>query len=155
MEANQITWKLYVFDELPPIQLYKMLQLRIEVFVVEQECLYQDLDDKDDYALHLLGYDGDVVVACSRITSPEFYGEYSSIGRVITKQTHRGVGIGKELMKRSIEFCLSLYPMHSIRISAQQYLLRFYNELGFEEYGEVYEEDLLPHMKMIYKNINV
>jgi ElaA protein len=117
---------------------------------VEQNCVYQDIDDKDRQGFHLLGFIENELVACARILPKgSSYADYSSIGRVCTKQTHRQLGLGKELMQQAIQHCQELYPDTKIKISAQSYLLKFYAELGFEAIGEEYLEDDIPHRAMI------
>jgi ElaA protein len=138
------------FDQLTLDELYLLLQLRSEVFVVEQNCVYQDIDDKDRHGFHLLGYLDMHLVAYSRILPLGVsYLDYCSIGRVFTKQTHRQLGLGKSLMQKAIQHCHELYPDTKIKISAQSYLLKFYTEIGFEAIGEEYLEDDIPHQAMI------
>jgi ElaA protein len=138
------------FDQLTLDELYLLLQLRSEVFVVEQNCVYQDIDDKDRHGFHLLGYLDMHLVAYSRILPLGVsYLDYCSIGRVCTKQTHRQLGLGKSLMQKAIQHCHELYPDTKIKISAQSYLLKFYTEIGFEAIGEEYLEDDIPHQAMI------
>jgi len=146
----KLQWTLSAFKDLSTNQLFDMYHVRQEVFVVEQDCPYQDCDEKDKKSHHLFAYEKDVLVAYLRIVNPGVSYKEPSIGRVLTKLTHRNNGYGIELMKRGIEFCDSYYPEHSIRISAQQYLLPFYRSLGFNELGEVYLEDDIPHMEMLY-----
>ena len=138
------------FDQLTLDELYHLLQLRSEVFVVEQNCVYQDIDNKDRHGFHLLGFIDSQLVACARILPKGIsYSDYCSIGRVCTKQTHRQLGLGKELMQQAILHCHELYLDTKIKISAQSYLLKFYTELGFEAIGEEYLEDEIPHRAMI------
>ena len=138
------------FDQLTLDELYHLLQLRSEVFVVEQNCVYQDIDDKDRPGFHLLGFIDSQLVACARILPKGIsYSDYCSIGRVCTKQTHRKFGYGKKLVEQAILHCHELYPDTKIKISAQSYLLKFYTELGFEAIGEEYLEDEIPHRAMI------
>lgn len=138
------------FDQLTLDELYQILQLRSEVFVVEQNCIYQDKDDKDRQGFHLLGFIENQLVACARILPKGIsYANYCSIGRVCTKQTHRQFGLGKSLMQNAIQHCHELYPDTKIKISAQSYLLKFYTELGFIVIGEEYMEDDIPHKAMI------
>lgn len=137
------------FHELSVHELYEVLKLRTEVFIVEQNCPYLDLDDKDLKCTHILYYENQKLLAYSRIVPPGIsYPNFPSIGRVANHQTIRGKGIGKELMKYSIQKCNELYPNQDILISAQHYLLKFYNELGFNEEGEIYMEDEIPHIQM-------
>lgn len=141
------------FDELSTLQLYKILQLRQEVFIVEQDCPYLDADDKDQECYHILGVDDDgILQSYTRIVPPGIsYKKYSSIGRVITSAAIRGKKEGVPLMEYSIEKTLKYWPDHSIKISAQTYIMKFYNSLGFQEKGEEYLEDNLPHIAMVRK----
>ncbi len=138
------------FDQLSIYELYGLLRIRQEVFVVEQNCPYQDLDDKDQKAHHIIAYHDDKIVAYTRLLAPgASYPDYSSIGRVVNDQEYRGKGIGKVIMKVSIEKTKELYPHHPIKISAQTYILDFYSSLGFVAIGEEYLEDDIPHRGMI------
>lgn len=139
------------FDELQTKELYDLLQLRSEVFVVEQDCVYQDIDGKDQKALHVLGYYQDQLVAYTRLFKPGDYFEYSSIGRVVVKESFRQFGFGKDIMKASIKVIEEGSNGKMIKISAQCYLKKFYNELGFIEEGDTYLEDGIPHMAMYRK----
>ena len=142
---------LKTFSELNTTELYNLLQLRAAVFVVEQDCVYQDLDGKDKKSWHVMGYESDELVAYTRIFAPGDYFEKASIGRVVVSPNHRGKSYGRNIMKASINIVEDLFGTHqSICISAQFYLLRFYNELGFHQVGETYLEDGIPHIKMIY-----
>lgn len=143
-----MTRKILLFSELTAQQIYDILQLRSEVFVVEQDCVYQDIDGHDDKAFHVLFYDKDLLVAYSRILPPGAYFDELSIGRVIVKETHRSQKLGHELMKVSIEFALNKFPKSMIKISAQQYLIKFYESHGFVISGEGYLEDGIPHIGM-------
>ena len=145
-----MTFDFKPFKELTALELYKILKLRSEVFVIEQSCVYQDLDDKDIVAYHLLGSEKGKLIAYSRVLGPGVsYSDYSSIGRVCNKLTHRHLGLGKILMEEAIRKCNELFPKYSIKISAQSYLLKFYADLGFEKIGEEYLEDQIPHIAMI------
>lgn len=139
------------FDELQTKELYDLLQLRSEVFVVEQDCVYQDIDGKDQKALHVLGYYQNQLVAYTRLFKPGDYFEYSSIGRVVVKESFRQFGFGKDIMKASIKVIEEGSNGKMIKISAQCYLKKFYNELGFIEEGDTYLEDGIPHMAMYRK----
>ena len=143
-----IQFKIKPFHELSTDELYSVLQLRSEVFVVEQNCVYQDIDGKDQKAIHVLGYSDDVLVACSRLFKPKDYFEYSSIGRVIVKESHRDKKWGHELMRVSIAAVQSLFQETNITISAQLYLKNFYESHGFVAVGESYLEDDIPHIEM-------
>lgn len=138
------------FENLTKTELYTILQLRSAVFVVEQNCVYQDIDGKDQKALHVLGYANETLVAYTRIFAPGDYFDEVSIGRVVVHPEHRAFGYGKDLMLASIEACNTAFRGQPIRISAQQYLLKFYNELGFTETAKGYLEDGIPHVNMLY-----
>ncbi|MAD97636.1 MAG: GNAT family N-acetyltransferase [Flavobacteriaceae bacterium] len=136
------------FDQLTTSELYDLLQLRSEVFVVEQDCVYQDIDGKDQKALHVLGYKDDQLVAYTRVFGPGYYFENASIGRVVVKESDRKYGYGYELMKASINAVDYHFKVTEITISAQTYLKKFYNNLGFQQVGEGYLEDGIPHIRM-------
>lgn len=141
-----------LFAELSVVELYQILQLRSQVFVVEQNCVYQDMDNKDRNAYHLMGYQDSKLVATARLLSRGVsYENYCSIGRVCTHSDVRQLGYGRELMKKSIALCHSYFPSTDIKISAQSYLLGFYSSLGFQPIGEDYLEDNIPHNAMVYR----
>ena len=137
------------FNQLNTTELYDLLQLRSEVFVVEQDCVYQDIDAKDNKALHILGYNDDKLVSYTRIFKAGDYFEEASIGRVVVKENQRQYGFGYDIMKASIEAINKHYKTSEIRISAQTYLIKFYNNLGFKAVGEEYLEDGIPHINML------
>lgn len=137
------------FKELSLDELYAVLQLRSEVFVVEQNCVYQDIDNKDQKAMHIMGYKSDQLVAYTRIFKPDDYFESASIGRVLVKAGERHSKYGYAIMEASINVIEKTYGETKIKISAQTYLKRFYNNLGFEEVGESYLEDGIPHIQML------
>lgn len=140
------------FGDLSPLEVYRIMQLRSEVFVVEQNCVYQDLDNKDIDAHHLFLMEGGECLACCRILKPGVsYPAYSSIGRVVASTKARGRQVGRALMEKAIKTNLSFFPDNDIKISAQAYLQKFYESLGFEWTGEAYLEDDIPHLGMIYK----
>jgi ElaA protein len=143
-----IQFKIKPFPELSTNELYEMLQLRSEVFVVEQNCVYQDIDGKDQKAIHVLGYSDDILVAYSRLFKPKDYFEYASIGRVIVKESYRDQKLGHELMRVSIDAITTLFQETKITISAQLYLQKFYESHGFVVVGESYLEDDIPHIEM-------
>lgn len=138
------------FNELSNTELYELLKLRSEVFVVEQNCVFLDMDDKDQEALHVLGFDGKRLVAYTRLLAPGHSYPEASIGRVVSHPSARGMNYGREIMQYSIQHILKQYQTDQIVISAQLYLKRFYSELGFVAEGEVYPEDDIPHIKMRY-----
>lgn len=142
------------FEELSLIELYQILQLRSEVFVVEQSCIYQDLDGKDQKAIHVLGTKEGKLVAYTRIFRPGHYFKDTSIGRVVVKEPYRKDGYGKKIMKASLLYISEKLKEKTIELSAQTYLVRFYNGLGFKEKGVEYLEDGIPHIKMTYGTIS-
>ena len=137
------------FDEFTVSELYKILRLRAEVFVVEQDCVYQDVDNKDQKALHVIGYKDDQVVAYTRIFKAGDYFEHASIGRVVVAEKERQYGYGHDLIKESIAAVENHFKTTTIKISAQTYLQRFYESHGFVMVGEEYLEDGIPHIAMI------
>lgn len=145
----EITTK--TFQQLSIQELYALLKLRSEVFVVEQDCVYQDLDGKDEKALHVIGFKNDKIVAYTRLFKPGDYFEEASIGRVVVAKKERAHKYGYVIMEASIEAIKKHFKVTEIKISAQCYLKHFYNTLGFEEIGEAYLEDGIPHVAMLYK----
>ena len=137
------------FNELSTHELYVILQLRSEVFVVEQDCVYQDLDNKDQDAFHVLGVLDNEIVAYARIFKPGDYFLESSIGRIVVKKEFRKFQYGYQLVQNSIQFIENNLQQNTILISAQSYLTKFYNSLGFIRVGEEYLEDGIPHIKML------
>ncbi|WP_298762846.1 GNAT family N-acetyltransferase [uncultured Polaribacter sp.] len=136
------------FHALTTTELYAILQLRSEVFVVEQDCVYQDLDFKDQKALHVIGFKNDKIVAYTRIFKPGDYFKNSSIGRVVVQENERKYGYGHHLMKASIKAIKENFKEDIITISAQVYLKKFYESHGFYQIGEEYLEDGIPHIRM-------
>ena len=146
-------FKCIPFYELTLDQLYIIMQLRQDVFVVEQNCPYLDADDKDQMSYHILGEDVEgKLQAYTRLVPPGIsYNGYASIGRVITSAAVRGKKQGVPLMEYSIQKCNEIWPNTSIKISAQTYITHFYQSLGFNPVGEEYLEDDIPHIAMIRK----
>lgn len=140
------------FKELSTRELYRILQLRSEVFVVEQDCVYQDIDNKDQRAIHVFGVKNDDIIAYTRIFKPGDYFDNASIGRVLVDINERSNSYGYDIMKASIEAIKTLYNTDVIELSAQTYLKQFYNNLGFIEEGEEYLEDGIPHVRMLKRN---
>ena len=147
----QLNWILKKFDELTPFELYSIMQLRNEVFVVEQNCVYQDADDKDQQSLHLCGWDEEKLVAYTRIIPQGISYTEASIGRVVTSPAYRKTGAGRLLMQESIGRTFSQFNCPAIKIGAQLYLKKFYQSLGFVQSSEEYLEDGIPHIEMILK----
>ncbi|MDK2584817.1 GNAT family N-acetyltransferase [Romboutsia sedimentorum] len=139
------------FSELENNELYQILELRCEVFVVEQNCAYNDVDNKDQDAYHLLLEDNKKIVAGLRILKKGISYDQISIGRVVVSKEHRGLGIAKDMMLKAIEFIENDLGEKKIKISAQAYLIEFYKSIGFVEVSKVYLEDDIPHIDMLYK----
>ncbi|MBD0278029.1 MAG: GNAT family N-acetyltransferase [Flavisolibacter sp.] len=144
-----IHWLLKRFDELTPFQLYAALQLRSAVFVVEQNCVYLDADDKDQNSYHLLGFADNKLVAYTRIVPASIMYQEVSIGRVVTAPGVRRTGVGRQLMQQSIKSVYNLFNNVPIRIGAQLYLQEFYASFGFQQISDVYLEDGIEHIYML------
>ena len=141
------------FSELSIEELYKILRLRSEVFVVEQDCVYQDLDNKDQISVHIFIKEKNEIVAYTRIFKSGDYYKNPSIGRVVVSKKNRGKELGKKIMISSIDYIQENLKGDKIELSAQKYLDKFYKDLGFYKIGEDYLEDGIPHQRMI-KEIN-
>lgn len=139
------------FNDLSVSELYDILRLRSEIFVVEQNCVYLDIDGKDKSSSHLMIKEGDVLVAYCRIIPPGISYVESSIGRVVSAAAYRSFGYGQLLMKEAIKETHKRFPGNDIRIGAQEYLKRFYASLGFQQVSDTYLEDGIPHIEMIIK----
>ena len=137
------------FDDLSKIELYKILRLRAEVFIVEQDCIYQDIDDKDQKALHVILKKESEIIGYTRIFWHGDYFDEASIGRVVISKKERHNCYGTDLMKASVNAIYATIKTKKIKISAQTYLKEFYNNLGFYEKGKEYFEDGIPHIAMI------
>ena len=144
-----VIWKWKRFEELSTDELYEFMVLRQEVFVVEQSCHYLDADGKDVDSFHLMGYLGDEMVAYARIVKPGVSYEEVAIGRVVTAQSVRGQGVGITLMEKSLEYIKAEYGDVPVRLSAQTYLLKYYEKYGFASTGKEYFEDEIPHTEML------
>tara|TARA_R110001583_G_scaffold30102_5_gene104346 strand:- start:1278 stop:1769 length:492 start_codon:yes stop_codon:yes gene_type:complete len=158
MNLNNLktVWHVKHFDELSLNQLYDLLKLRIDVFVVEQTCYYPDLDggknqlDRDKETLHVLGYQHNTLVAYLRILAQgQSYDNYVSIGRVAIAEQARGIGLGHELITEALDLCLQYFPKQNIKISAQEHLINYYQQHGFEQVSQMYLEDDIPHVSMV------
>ena len=143
-----INFNWYTFSELTVEQLYAVLALRSEIFVVDQHCVYLDPDGKDIFALHLLGMERDSLAAYIRLFPPTDVENYIIFGRVLTARSARNKGYGKKLIQELLTYCESSFPGISIKCSAQHYLKQFYEGFGFKTYGEIYEEVGIPHIGM-------
>lgn len=148
---SDIVWKIKSFDEFTVPELYAVLKARIDVFVVEQNCPYPDLDGYDQKALHLWAEENGEVLAGCRIFNKGIKYNEASIGRVLTTEKARGKNLGKQLIQYAVETVENRFHMSEIRISAQDYLLKFYGDFGFEDTGEKYLEDDIPHTEMLRK----
>lgn len=140
------------FNELDIYRLYELLKLRQEVFIVEQQCYYLDNDGKDIESFHLLGTNQEgKLIAYARLLPPDIaYPDYASFGRIVTAPTVRGKMLGKKLMVEVMARCANLFPSQPIKISAQSYLIRFYESFGFLKVGDEYLEDDIPHHAMVF-----
>ncbi len=150
MSKLDITFSLKKFSEFSPAELYELMQARVAVFIVEQQCLYQDLDGLDPQSQHLLMRDASgVLLAYARIVPPGLAYEEIAIGRVITTQAGRGQGLGSQLMQAAIAEC-EAQGAHRIRIGAQAHLQKFYQSCGFTTVSEPYDEDGIAHVEMLW-----
>lgn len=147
----KLVFKIKRFEALSGLELYQLLQLRSEVFVVEQNCVYQDIDGKDEKALHVLGECEGKIVAYARLFKPNDYFENASIGRVVVSASSRGREWGVALMREAILGIENHFGLQPITISAQLYLKKFYESLGFKQVSEPYLEDGIPHIEMLLK----
>ena len=145
----KLNWTLKKFDDLTAAELYAIMQLRNEVFVVEQNCVYQDADNKDVKCFHFMGWDNATLVAYTRIIPQGISYTQASIGRVVTNPKYRGTGAGRELMQLSINHTYKLFNCTAIKIGAQLYLKKFYESLGFVQCSQQYLEDNIPHIEML------
>ena len=143
--------KLKEFTELTTEELYEILKLRAEVFVVEQNCPYQDLDDKDQSSYHLFLEDNGQIIAVLRILPENIAYKEMAIGRLIVKKSYRGKGISRKMMVRAMEFITEDLGKEKIRLSGQAYLTDFYQSLGFEKVSEMYFEDGIEHFEFLYE----
>ncbi|PSR56960.1 GNAT family N-acetyltransferase [Adhaeribacter arboris] len=136
------------FPDLTPFELYNILRLRSEVFVVEQNCVFLDMDNKDQTCHHLMIYQSNQLAACARLLAPGSYYDQMSIGRIVTSPAARGTGLGKELVATAIEACFILFGVGPIKIGAQLYAKAFYERFGFVQTSELYDEDGIDHIHM-------
>lgn len=143
-----IKWTCLPFPQLTAAHLYTILRLRSEVFVVEQNCIYQDMDGFDQLALHLCGMNGDRLACYARLLAPGVKYPGASVGRVVTSPDSRATGLGRELMQQAVKQCQQHWPAAAITISAQHHLEKFYHSLGFATVSEPYMEDGIPHIEM-------
>jgi ElaA protein len=144
-----INWAIKKIEELTAAELYAILQLRSEVFVVEQNCVFQDMDNKDQHSYHLMGWIDEKLVAYTRLVPAGIIYSIPSIGRVVTSPSLRNTGVGRVLMQKSIDEIYTLFGKVQIKIGAQLYLQKFYSSLGFKQTSDVYLEDNIEHIEMI------
>ncbi|MCB1670866.1 MAG: GNAT family N-acetyltransferase [Gammaproteobacteria bacterium] len=145
---SKLNWQCLTFHSLTPAQLYGLLQLRSAVFVVEQACIYQDLDDLDQDAMHLVGYLDEQLACYARLIPPGVKYDEPAIGRITSHPSLRRHGYGRAAVKKAIQICQDIWPAAGIRISAQQRLENFYREFSFRPVSAAYLEDGLPHVEM-------
>jgi ElaA protein len=147
---SEIIWQWHSFDDLSLVQLQAMFALRQDVFIIEQDCPYPDIDGKDQQAFHLLAWLDNQLVATLRVfESYHQYQNMASIGRICTHQSIRKDGVGRVLVAKAIEFIEENYPNKSIQIGAQHYLKGFYEEFGFKRISDIYLEDGIEHILML------
>lgn len=144
----RLDWRFQTFDELTTTELYGILRLRSEVFVLEQRCCFLDMDNKDQLSFHVSGYLNGELLAFARIVPPGLSYDYPAIGRIVVSPKGRGGGYGIELLNVSIRKLEEMYGNVPIRIGAQLYLKKFYESFGFRQSGEVYLEDDIEHIEM-------
>jgi ElaA protein len=140
------TW--HTFAELTTAQLYAILALRADIFIVEQNCVFLDADGKDFFAQHLLGMTQGKLVAYLRLFPPTDIENYLVFGRIVTARSARHQGYGKQLMQELLQYCATHFPNTHLQCSAQYYLKKFYESFGFQAYGDTYLEDNIPHIAM-------
>ena len=151
---KMIEWHWQKFEQLSTDELYAILKVRQQVFAVEQNCVYQDIDNLDKTAWHLSGWDlngsnSTDPVAYLRVVYPGYKYNEPSIGRLLTTESVRKTGLGKSLLKKSLALITKEYPGQAVRISAQLYLQQFYSQFGFKQISEPYDEDGIPHIEML------
>ena len=144
-----MNWTCKKFEDLSPYELYFIIQLRLEVFSVEQNCPYQDADNKDPFAHHVMGMKNEKLIAYARILPPGIAFKDISIGRVVNSPSVRGTGIGRLLMQKTLEAARGLYGDVPVKIGAQLYLKGFYESFGFRQTSDIYLEDNIKHIEML------
>ena len=147
-DLQMINWQIKNFDSLTQHELYAILRLRSEVFVVEQNCVFLDMDNKDQVSWHLMGWNGQKLVAYTRLVPAGVSYTEPSIGRVVTSPAERGTGLGKVLMEKSIAEASRVFGKTPLRIGAQFHLKKFYESLGFTQSSDIYDEDGIDHIQM-------
>ena len=145
-------WKTYRFDDFTARELYSVLKLRVDVFVVEQNCPYSELDNLDQQSIHLLYIENGEVLAYARLVPAGAKYELPSIGRVIVREDARGRGLAKQLLERSIDYIVGEWQPEAIQLQGQVYLQEFYQSFGFQAISDSYDEDGIPHVDMKLTN---
>jgi ElaA protein len=148
-DTSALVWRLLAFEDLRVSELYEVLRLRSQVFVVEQQCLFQDMDGADDQAMHLLGVRGGELLGYARCFSAGVKFTEASFGRVVTRQSVRGTSLGHALIEQAVTAIHQLWGPQPIRIGAQTHLADFYAKHGFKDVGCPYLEDGIPHLEML------
>ncbi|MEM8562634.1 MAG: GNAT family N-acetyltransferase [Pseudomonadota bacterium] len=146
-------WQISQFEALSNAELYALLRLRQEVFVLEQECLYQDLDNRDQSAVHLFCWEKNELMAYQRALAPGACFADSALGRIVVSVKARGHQVGKALVQRGVQHNLTRWPEHDVRINGQARLEHFYRSLGFAVEGDLFDEDGIPHLHMVYRRL--
>ena len=148
-----VDWRIARFSDLSPVELARIYRARQEVFVVEQQCIYVDADELDEISWHIAAWSVEAALplAYARLVNPGGRYHEPAMGRVITAAPARGLGLGRELVRRVLEHSAQVFPGQGLRISAQQRLVRFYAEFGFEAIGEPYLEDGIAHVEMLHR----
>jgi ElaA protein len=148
-EKPDVKWEIKAFEELSKMEFHDLLKVRLDIFVVEQNCPYSEIDGKDPECIHAIGKtESGEIIATARIAPAEIIYPEWSIGRVVVKEEYRRFKFGKELMRRAIDYCKNKTEAKTIKIAAQLYLKKFYSELGFEQISEVYLWDGIDHIDM-------
>ncbi|RLA03873.1 MAG: GNAT family N-acetyltransferase [Gammaproteobacteria bacterium] len=153
VQTLDVNWIWSQFQDLSNDQLYQLLKLRQDVFILEQQCFYPDMDDLDSDCIHLLGYQNNELVAYLRLIPAEFHDSGNiALGRIIAKSTQRGSGLGKAMMTEAMDYLQKHFPEQDVQMSAQDHLQKFYNNFGFSSVAEAYDEDGIPHIMMLYQH---
>ncbi|MEX0769115.1 MAG: GNAT family N-acetyltransferase [Balneolaceae bacterium] len=149
MKVSNINWEFHHFNQLNVSHLYRLLKLRQEIFIVEQNSPYQDIDELDCFSYHLLGYNNEVLSAYLRIVPPNKKYKEPSLGRIVVSKFLRGHGLGTELVKQGMKHTMDLYKTGKIRIQAQSHLQKFYEKIGYKTVTDTYMKDGIPHIEML------
>jgi len=147
---DNINWLIKSFNELTATDVYQIFKLRQDVFIVEQACIYNDFDGKDNIATHVMGLVHDDLVAYTRVFNPDdYFSGHTAFGRVVTSASVRGSGVGRALVKTTLMYLNKTAKNIPCKISAQSHLEHFYNGFGFKKIGQAYLEDNIPHIAMV------